>query len=89
MQRLTAVGFDGLHIDWEYPGAPDRGGKPEDTHDFVKLLETMRKTFDGSGNKFGLNFADEIGLGGGLIGASDHGERRSSIYNPDVISRPC
>lgn len=56
MRNLTSEGFDGLDVDWEYPGAPDRGGKPEDTDNFVKLVETLRKTFDGSGNKYGLTF---------------------------------
>ena len=57
MHRLTVVGFDGLDIDREYPGAPGRGGKPKDTDNSVKLLETLRMTFDGSGNNCGLTFA--------------------------------
>ena len=57
-RKLAAdlLGFDGLDIDWEYPGAPDRGGKPEDTENYVSLLETLRKTFDASGKKYGLSF---------------------------------
>lgn len=42
-------GFDGVDLDWEYPGAPDRGGKTEDTANYVQLLETLRSTFDRSG----------------------------------------
>ena len=49
-------GFDGLDIDWEYPGAGDRGGKAEDTTNYVLLLKTLRETFDASGNTFGLTF---------------------------------
>ena len=56
IDALTIVGFDSIDIDWEYPGAPDRGGKPEDTKNFVKLLETLRKTFDQNGNNYGLTF---------------------------------
>lgn len=42
-------GFDGVDIDWEYPGAPDRGGRKEDTDNYVDLLKTLRHTFDRSG----------------------------------------
>ncbi|KAF2719530.1 glycoside hydrolase family 18 protein [Polychaeton citri CBS 116435] len=53
---MRQYGFDGLDIDWEYPGAPDRGGKTEDTANFVTLLQTLKQTFDGSGSKFELTF---------------------------------
>jgi chitinase len=42
-------GFDGVDLDWEYPGAPDRGGRKEDTANYVQLLKTLRSTFDASG----------------------------------------
>ncbi|KAB8227369.1 uncharacterized protein BDW43DRAFT_323913 [Aspergillus alliaceus] len=53
---LRQYGFDGVDFDWEYPGAGDRGGKPEDTKNYVLLLKTLRETFDASGSKFGLTF---------------------------------
>jgi chitinase len=56
LQFLDTYGYDGVDIDWEYPGAPDRGGKPEDTKNYVLLMETLRKTFDGSGRKLGISF---------------------------------
>ncbi|RKU40671.1 hypothetical protein DL546_003055 [Coniochaeta pulveracea] len=49
-------GFDGLDIDWEYPGAPDRGGKPEDTDNYTRLMKTLRQTFNGSPRRLGLSF---------------------------------
>ncbi|KAI1114378.1 hypothetical protein F5Y14DRAFT_441271 [Nemania sp. NC0429] len=49
-------GFDGVDLDWEYPGAPDRGGKKEDTANYVQLLKALRSTFDGSGGKYGITF---------------------------------
>lgn len=48
--------FDGLDIDWEYPGASDRGGKPEDTKNYVLLLKTLQETFAASGGNYGLTF---------------------------------
>ncbi|OGM50923.1 hypothetical protein ABOM_000717 [Aspergillus bombycis] len=53
---LREYGFDGVDFDWEYPGAGDRGGKPEDTANYVLLLKTLRETFDHSGSNFGLTF---------------------------------
>lgn len=53
---LQQYGFDGLDIDWEYPGAGDRGGSPKDTENYVLLLKTLRETFNASGSKFGLTF---------------------------------
>jgi chitinase len=49
-------GFNGIDLDWEYPGAPDRGGSPEDTQNYVALVKTLRQTFDASGDSFGLTF---------------------------------
>ncbi|KAK2764375.1 hypothetical protein FQN54_009069 [Arachnomyces sp. PD_36] len=42
---MTKYGFDGVDIDWEYPGAPDRGGKEEDTENFVLLMKTLKETY--------------------------------------------
>ena len=53
---MEHYGFDGIDIDWEYPGAPDRGGHPDDTKNFVSLLQTLRSTFDNSPRKLGITF---------------------------------
>ncbi|KAI0024494.1 chitotriosidase-1 [Xylariomycetidae sp. FL0641] len=55
---MTRYGFDGVDLDWEYPGAPDRGGLQEkDRKNFIALMKTLRETFKASprGN-FGLTF---------------------------------
>jgi hypothetical protein len=41
-QFINRYGFDGLDFDWEYPGAGDRGGHPEDGENFTKLLKFLR-----------------------------------------------
>jgi chitinase len=45
-----------LTIFREYPGAPDRGGKEEDTKNYVELVKTLRSTFDNSGQELGITF---------------------------------
>jgi chitinase len=52
VQVMKTYSFDGVDLDWEYPGAPDRGGIPDDTANFVALLQDMRATF---GNSFGIS----------------------------------
>ncbi|KAH8882436.1 glycoside hydrolase [Thozetella sp. PMI_491] len=47
---MSAYGFDGVDLDWEYPGADDRGGRKEDTANFVTLLRDMRAAW---GNRYG------------------------------------
>ncbi|QRD83216.1 glycoside hydrolase superfamily [Aspergillus flavus] len=56
LKILNTYGFDGIDIDWEYPGAGDRRGKPRDTDNYVKLLAKLRSTFNASGRKLGISF---------------------------------
>lgn len=56
LHLLKQYGFDGLDIDWEYPGAGDRGGSPEDTANYVLLLKALQETLNASGSKLGLTF---------------------------------
>ncbi|KAI1172269.1 carbohydrate-binding module family 18 [Nemania sp. FL0916] len=41
MSFLRQHAFDGLDIDWEYPGADDRGGSPSDGANFVSFLKEL------------------------------------------------
>ncbi|GAW17905.1 hypothetical protein ANO14919_073740 [Xylariales sp. No.14919] len=50
---MTRYGFDGVDLDWEYPGAPDRGGHDYDGENFTSLLEEMRDSF---GGKYEVSF---------------------------------
>ncbi|KAI1373409.1 hypothetical protein F4677DRAFT_448485 [Hypoxylon crocopeplum] len=49
---MSQYGFQGVDIDWEYPGAPDRSGDPSDTENFVSLLKEMRASF---GTSYGIS----------------------------------
>ena len=51
---MEKYGFDGVDIDWEYPGLPSRGGRPDDTPNLATLLREMRSNFGGD---FGISLA--------------------------------
>lgn len=38
------------------PGTPDRGGKLDDSDNFVLILETLKLAFDSSGRNYGPSF---------------------------------
>jgi chitinase len=44
---MLAYGFDGVDIDWEYPGAPDRGGQPDDVANFPLLMHQISQRSTG------------------------------------------
>ncbi|EEA19154.1 bacteriodes thetaiotaomicron symbiotic chitinase, putative [Talaromyces marneffei ATCC 18224] len=56
LKTLQQYGFDGVDLDWEYPAASDRAGKTADTVNYVYLVNQLRKTFDESGQTYGITF---------------------------------
>jgi GH18 family chitinase len=50
---MQAYGFDGIDIDWEYPAAYDRGGKPSDKDNYTKFMKKVKSAFQ---SKYGLSF---------------------------------
>lgn len=48
---METFDFDGIDIDWEYPAAADRGGRPEDTQNLVAFMEELKLA---CGGKFGV-----------------------------------
>ncbi|KAH8899991.1 glycoside hydrolase [Thozetella sp. PMI_491] len=51
MKFMSTYGFDGVDLDWEYPGADDRGGKSADVENYVTFAKELRAAF---GNKYGI-----------------------------------
>lgn len=46
---IEAFGFDGIDLDWEYPGFADHGGTPQDKTNFTLLLQEIRTAIDNYG----------------------------------------
>jgi chitinase len=50
---MDEYGFQGVDLDWEYPGAPERGGrKLDDTRNLVLLVREMRAAY---GTAYGIS----------------------------------
>ncbi|XP_042877192.1 endochitinase-like [Penaeus japonicus] len=60
VQLLKDYGFDGLDMDWEYPGAPERGGMVADKENFRLLMEELRQAFDAENQGWDLSIAVPI-----------------------------
>jgi len=53
---LRKYAFDGVDFDWEYPGAPDRGGKPDDGKNFVTFLKELDDLNKQQPEKYTISF---------------------------------
>jgi chitinase len=53
LEALRRFGFDGIDIDWEYPGYADHHGTPADRVNFPLLLRSLRDSLDAEGKHSG------------------------------------
>ncbi|KAE8453201.1 hypothetical protein EG329_011268 [Mollisiaceae sp. DMI_Dod_QoI] len=52
---METYGFDGVDMDWEYPGAEERSGKASDFDNYTKFLGNLRTALGSSGHRYGLS----------------------------------
>lgn len=51
VKLIDTYDFDGIDIDWEYPGYIDHSGRPEDTINYNLFLQEIRTALDVLGEK--------------------------------------
>jgi len=64
---IRDYGFDGINIDWEYPGYAPHGGTPADSFNFIKLLVDVREALNTYQSQTG-----DAPLAGGPFGLTAH-----------------
>ena len=53
---LRHYGFDGVDFDWEYPGAPDRGGHEDDGVNFTQFLKELKAAIAAQPEDYEVSF---------------------------------
>jgi chitinase len=76
---IETYDFDGIDIDWEYPGYADHMGTPEDTKSYSLMLQDIRIALDELGKKKGKVY--------GLTAALPCGPDHMKNIEIDVVSK--
>lgn len=53
---IQQYGFDGIDLDWEYPGYAPHGGSPQDKANFTLLLQSVRGALDALSTTTGRSY---------------------------------
>ena len=56
VEHIKDYGFDGIDIDWEYPGYAPHSGTPQDKQNFTIFLQAIRDSLDAHGAVTGRDY---------------------------------
>lgn len=56
VEAIVRHGFDGIDVDWEYPGYADHKGTPADRENFTLLLSVLKDSLLAHGKKTGRGY---------------------------------
>jgi chitinase len=68
---IDAFGFDGIDIDWEYPGFADHNGTPQDKVNFTLFLQEIRTAIDNYGPSHGKTMILTAAVGANQMRMAD------------------
>jgi chitinase len=55
-KHIRRYGFNGIDVDWEFPGYVRHNGTLQDRENFTRLLQTVRDSLDALGNRSGKRY---------------------------------
>ncbi|MFZ0389798.1 MAG: glycosyl hydrolase family 18 protein, partial [Calditrichia bacterium] len=56
LNHIRHYGFDGIDVDWEFPGYKSHNGTPDDKYNFTLLLQTVRDSLQQLSTKTGRDY---------------------------------